>query len=137
MLKCLIAIVLVSVAVSVPASSAAADRLPACARGLATLEFDPSALLPLTTPNPIAPAIRAAMRYERPLNRPLVTSAILATADPERGLQAKTACGARVWRRTVVVYVTDRAMLPSQSLSQRVFFVGRVRSGYRVWQIVH
>ncbi len=43
----------------------------------------------------------------------------------------------RVWQRTVVVYVTARAMLPSQSLSQGVYFVGRFANGYPVWQVVH
>jgi len=28
-------------------------------------------------------------------------------------------------------------MLPAQSASQRVYFVGRFRSGYHIWQIVH
>jgi hypothetical protein len=43
----------------------------------------------------------------------------------------------KTWRRTVVVYVVDRAFLPSQSASQRVLFVGRTRAGYRVWQRAH
>ena len=50
---------------------------------------------------------------------------------------AKAECGARVWRRTVVVYITLRAFLPSASLSERVSFVSRFRTGYRVWQIVY
>ena len=54
-----------------------------------------------------------------------------------RGPEAKFECGARVWRRTVVVYITLRAFLPSASLSERVVFVGRFKSGYRVWQVVH
>jgi hypothetical protein len=40
-------------------------------------------------------------------------------------------------RRTVVVYVTLRALEPSASLSEDVFYVGRFRPGYRVWQVVH
>jgi hypothetical protein len=28
-------------------------------------------------------------------------------------------------------------MLPAQSASQRVYFVGRFTTGYRVWQVVH
>ncbi len=40
-------------------------------------------------------------------------------------------------RRTVVVYITLRAMLPSASLSQRVSFVSRFRTGWRVWEIAH
>ena len=42
-----------------------------------------------------------------------------------------------MWRRTVVVYVTLRRFEPSGSLSENVFFVGRFRTGYRVWQVVH
>jgi hypothetical protein len=42
-----------------------------------------------------------------------------------------------VWRRTVVVYLTLRAFEPSASLSQKVYFVGRFRAGYRVWEVVH
>jgi len=49
----------------------------------------------------------------------------------------KLECGARVWRRTVVVYITLRGFLPSASLSERVSFVSRFRTGYRVWEIAH
>jgi hypothetical protein len=66
-----------------------------------------------------------------------VTLADLATVDRGRGREAKFACGRRVWRRTVVVYVTLRALEPSASLSEKVFFVGRFRAGYRVWEVVH
>ncbi len=104
---------------------------------MTTVRFDPGALLPLTAGDTIARAARAALRLERPANRPVVAAARLATADRWRGPEAKYACGTRVWRRTVVVYVTDRALLPAQSASERVFFVGRVASGYRVWQVVH
>jgi hypothetical protein len=93
-------------------------------------------LLPLTA-NPIGPAAAAALRRERPADRPRVVSAALATDDRGRGAEAKFECGARVWRRTVVVYITLRAFLPSASLSERVDFVGRLKNGYRVWQVVH
>jgi hypothetical protein len=93
-------------------------------------------LLPLTA-NAIGPATRAALRRERPSERPRVVSAALATDDRGRGSEAKFECGARVWRRTVVVYITLRAYLPSASLSERVDFVGRFKGGYRVWQVVH
>jgi hypothetical protein len=93
-------------------------------------------LLPLTA-NPIGPATAAALRHPRPADRPRVVSAALAPDDRERGPEAKFECGARVWRRTVVVYITLRAYLPSASLSERVVFVGRFRGGYRVWQVVH
>jgi len=71
------------------------------------------------------------------MDRPQVVSASFAPTDRGRGPEAKFECGARVWRRTVVVYVTLRAFLPSASLSEKVFFVGRFRGGYRVWQVVH
>lgn len=119
------------------AVSAGAGRSPICTRGNTTVEVDPRGLLPLTSANPIGPASKAALRYANPADKPQVVSAILATMDQQRGPQAKFSCGTRVWRRTVVVYVTDRSMLPAQSASQRVFFVGRFKTGYRVWQIVH
>lgn len=77
------------------------------------------------------------MRYEKPAYQPQVRGALLATADRQRGLQAKFSCGTRAWQRTIVVYILERAMLPAQSASQRVYFVGRFRSGYDVWQVVH
>jgi hypothetical protein len=118
---------------SVEASS---GRSPICTRGSTTVEVDPRGLLPLVGSNPIGPATAAAMRHGQRTGQPQVVSAALATLDAQRGPQAKFACGARVWRRTVVVYVTDRAILPAQSASQRVFFVGRFKTGYKVWQVV-
>ena len=96
----------------------------------------PSALLPLGA-NSIGPAVAATLRADPAKNRPQVTGAMLAPADVQRGSQAKAQCGSTVWQRTVVVYVTDRALLPAQSLSQRVVFVGRTATGYRIWQRVH
>jgi hypothetical protein len=119
------------------AKSGEARRSPICTRGNTTVEVDPRGLLPLTGVNPIAPATTAALRHTEPSNRPQVTSTILATVDRERGPQARFACGPLVWRRTVVVYIRERALLPAESASQRVFFVGRFRAGYRVWQVVH
>jgi hypothetical protein len=103
---------------------------------MVTVQRGPRYLLPLT-PNSVGLAATAALRDTRPADRPQVAVADLATADRGRGPEAKFACGTRVWRRTVVVYVTLRAFLPSASLSERVVFVGRLRSGYRVWQVVH
>jgi hypothetical protein len=110
---------------------------PICTRGNTTVEVDPRGLLPLTGVNPIGSATNAALRYMRASSRPQVVSAALATRDQQRGRQAKFSCGRRVWQRSVVVYITARAALPAQSASQRVFFVGRFKSGYRVWQVVH
>ncbi|HLX31974.1 MAG TPA: hypothetical protein VKR79_04315 [Gaiellaceae bacterium] len=132
-----VAVLVVTVATAtalVPTSRA--GRSPICTRGLTTVERDPRNLLPLTA-NPIGPAVRAALRYTRPSARPQVTSADLAAVDHSRGSGAKSECGTRVWRRTVVVYVTLRAFEPSASLSENVFYVGRFRGGYRVWQVVH
>jgi hypothetical protein len=114
------------ITVTAVAPASRAHRSGACTRRL----------LPLTA-NAIGPATRAALRRERPAARPQVASADLATADRERGGEAKFECGARAWRRTVVVYITLRAFLPSASLSERVDFVGRFKGGYRVWQVVH
>lgn len=124
----------VATAQAAPASRM--GRSPICTRGLVSVERDPRRLLPLTD-DPIRPAASAALRYTRRADRPLVTRADLATADHDRGGGAKFECGARVWRRTVVVYVTLRRFEPSGSLSENVFFVGRFRTGYRVWQVVH
>jgi hypothetical protein len=122
---------------AVCAGSAGAARSPICTHGLVTVEVDPRGLLPLTGTNPVGPAIAATLRYVSPASQPQVTGALLAVDDANRGPSAKVSCGARVWRRTVVVYITGRAMLPSQSLSQGVYFVGRFKTGYHVWQVVH
>jgi hypothetical protein len=115
----------------------AAARSPACTRGQTDIERDPRGLLPLSDMNPIGASAAAALRYEQKASRPQVRAATFAIADRERGAEAKYSCGVRVWRRTIVVYVLDRAMLPAQSASQRVYFVGRFNGGYQVWQVVH
>jgi hypothetical protein len=71
------------------------------------------------------------------MEKPLVVTATLATADRERRPTARSECGRRVWQRTVVVYIKLRAFAPSASLSERVDFVGCFRDGYHVWQVVH
>ncbi len=117
-------------------SVALAGTSPICTRGMTTVEVDPRGLLPLKA-NPIAPATTAALRYTNPAGNPQVISADLATVDRQRGGEAAYECGTRVWRRTVVVYITLRAFKNSASLSEGVFFVGRLKTGYRVWQVVH
>ena len=129
-------VVLAVITVTVVAPASRSDRLPICTRGMDAVQRDPRRLLPLTA-NAIGPASVAALRETRRADRPRVVLADLATADRGRGPEAKFACGTRVWRRTVVVYVTLRAFLASASLSERVVFVGRFKSGYRVWQVVH
>ncbi len=96
----------------------------------------PHGTLPLEA-NSIAPATRAALAREKPSSRGQVTGALFASMDPSRGGPARTQCGRRAWRRTVVVYIDLRAFHPSASLSKRVTYVARFRNGYRVWQIVH
>jgi hypothetical protein len=87
--------------------------------------------------NPIGPAAAAALAADPTKNRPQVTGAIVAASDPQRGPQVRVECGERIARRTVVVYITDRALLPAESASQRVVLVGRTKSGYDVWRRVH
>jgi hypothetical protein len=125
---------LIAVAVAFAAGEGGAPAT--CTRGITTVEIDPRGLLALTA-NPIGPAATAALRFAGAAGRPQVVSADLATVDRERGGEARYECGTRVWRRTVVVYVTLRAFTNSASLSEKVFFVGRFKTGYRVWQVVH
>ena len=132
----LTAVVLAVITVTAVAPASRTDRSPICTRGMDTVQRDPRHLLPLTA-NAIGPASAAALHETRRADRPRVILADLATADRGRGPEAKFACGTRVWRRTVVVYITLRAFLPSASLSERVDFVGRFKGGYRVWQVVH
>ena len=69
--------------------------------------------------NPIFPAVTAALIADQTKNRPQVTAAAIASYDTVRGPQVKFECGPQVQARTVVVYITDRSLLPSQSASQR------------------
>jgi hypothetical protein len=138
LLTAISAITVLSAALAmVPLATEAKSALasPICKHGLTTIRRDPRLLLPLE-PNSVAAAASAALRLERPSSKPWISGAALATADTERGPEAKTDCGRRVWQRTVVVYITLRAF-GSASLSERVDFVGRFRDGYHVWQIVH
>jgi hypothetical protein len=127
------ALALTAMAASRPALAAIS---PICTRGPTTVARDPRGLLPLTSDS-IGPSAAAALAAERAAAKPQVVSAILAIADHERGPEARFECGARVWRLTVVVYITLRAFKQSASLSQRVDFVGRFANGYHVWQVVH
>lgn len=124
MFKPLLAIVAAALALSGAGGSSRSSG--ACPRGA----------LPLAA-NSIAPASRAALAREKPSSRGQVTGALFASTDPQRGGPARTQCGRRIWKRTVVVYIDLRAFHPSASLSERVSYVARFRGGYRVWQIVH
>lgn len=128
---------LVFVVAAVAATQVAGARAPICTRGLTKVERDPRGLLPISGANPIGAATTAALLYEHMASQPQVRAASVAVADRERGPEARFSCGERVWRRTIVVYILERAMLPAQSASQRVYFVGRFASGYHVWQVVH
>ena len=133
----LVTAALATAVLAVTKDSVTAARSPICTRGQTTVERDPRGLLPLTDMNPIGAAAAAALRYGHKTSRPQVRGAVFAIADQQRGPQARYSCGVRAWQRTIVVYVLDRAGLPAQSVSQRVYFVGRFRSGYHVWQVVH
>jgi hypothetical protein len=124
-------------ALAASAGSLQAMQSPICTHGLTYLERDPRGLLPLGA-DPISPSAAAAFRFGGSKGRPLVTRAMPATADHGRGRALKYECNNRVWHRTVVVYVTLRAALRSSaSIAEEVFYVGRFRGGYRVWQVVH
>jgi hypothetical protein len=116
----------IGLAAAAGAGPAAATRPSLC----------PSTLLPLAR-NALTASKSAALHATSRAARPVVVSADRATADRDRGGEAKRDCGKQVWSRTVVVYLTLRAYEPSASLSERVVFVGRFDDGYRVWQIVH
>jgi len=125
MFKPLLAIVAVALALS-GAGGSSRWSTAACPRGA----------LPLLA-NSIAPASRAALAREKAASHGQVTGALFASMDPTRGAPARTQCGRRTWRRTIVVYIDLRAFHPSASLSERVSYVARFSRGYRVWQIVH
>jgi hypothetical protein len=135
--KVLVTAALLAAVFPMGVGSISAGRSPLCKRGQTSVERDPRGLLLISGIDPIGAATAAALRHERRSYRPQVRGALLATMDRERGTSAKYSCGTRVWQRTIVVYIVERAMLPAQSASQRVYFVGRFRSGYHVWQVVH
>jgi hypothetical protein len=118
--------------VAAHADASHTSRVVSTAHGAAC----PKGLLPLTR-NSIGPAVAAALAQDEATNRPQVTAAAIAARDTGRGAQVRSECGMNVQSRTVDVYITDRALLPSESASQRVLFVGRTRAGYSVWKRAH
>ena len=100
----------------------------------------PTALLSLGR-NPVAQASRVALEGERKRDRPQVIGAVVATTDFFRSQQVVTRCGRRVASRSVVVSMRRRAFLSgpdqSASLSQSTVVVGRFKSGWRVWDVLH
>jgi hypothetical protein len=107
-----------------------AQPCPASARGI----------LPLR-PNSVAQAARRALVFDKapPGVKPgtEVMASDRSAFAGARGGEVKFICGAAVARRTVVVQLLFPWLLPSQSLSQGVVFVGRFHGGYRVWYVAH
>jgi len=97
---------------------------------------DPRKLLQLD-PSPLERAMAAGIRFERAKDKPIALGASLAVVDPRKGPGVKRECGARVWNRTVVVYVGLTALSAKQKRSHPILFVGRFPGGYRVWQVVY
>ena len=128
----LIATLAAAAAVGVAAPAPAAHS-PVCGGGKTTVLRDPRRLRPLD-PSPLEKAMAAAAKFEPARLKPLPVGASLALVDPRRGPAVKKECGARVWNRTVIVYMTLRALPPKRS--QSVLYVGRFPGGYRVWQVV-
>lgn len=93
---------------------------------------------PLPLPaDAVAVAARVALEAERAGDRPRIINAALADHDGPRGGEVRHDCGRRVWHRTVAVAIDLRRYHPSASLSSRVSFVARRKSGYRVYAIGH
>lgn len=120
------AVTAVAPAATSRAKSAASST---CARGLASAEVDPSGLLPLTR-HPLGPATSAALLFLGRSVTPQAATARVATVGSERRLAARFACGAAVLDRTIVVRLHLCAALPA-----KVYYVGRFRTGYRVWRV--
>jgi len=85
----------------------------------------------------VAVAARAALRAERPADRPRILSAGLADRGGPRGRMVRGTCGRRAWERTVAVAIELRRHRPSASLSERVSFVARTDRGYVVYALGH
>jgi len=85
----------------------------------------------------VAAAAHAALRAERPGDRPRILSAGLAHHGGPRGEMVRGNCGRRVWQRTVAVAIDLRRFHPSASLSERVSFVARTAEGYTVYALGH
>ena len=87
-------------------------------------------------------AFAAVVRYNRkdPTFKPGLLrrdSIRLAPRADARGEQVAVECGAAVAARTFVVMTTRTDLLPSQSLSQGVYFVSRVSGLFVVWLQAH
>jgi hypothetical protein len=100
---------------------------------------DTTALRPDAVAGATEAALAQAARLYEETNRQhaLVTKAVLATADRDRGGYARTTCGRRIQARTVVVYLDFPAERPSASLSQGVAAVSPTSRGYVAWARLH
>ena len=132
-----VALAPVAAAVAANASDDKPVRTAAPARSAASC---PMKLLSLGA-NPIGPASRAALRAERPVDRPQIRDAAIASLNFDRSPQVTHNCGRRIAARSIVVTILRRAYQSgpkqSASLSQGVVVVGRFRSGWRVWDVLH
>jgi hypothetical protein len=128
------AIVVICASLCVVSSAVAAGGQTSLMMGMhrAPSNVCPTGALPLG-PAAVASAARVVLSHTRISLRPIVDSATLASDDRERGGEVRTLCGIRAQRRTVVVYLRDRALGRDQSLAQSVYFVSRSPAGYRVW----
>jgi hypothetical protein len=94
-------------------------------------------------PDAVAGATEAALAQGARLytgtnrTRALVTKAIRATADPDRGDYARIKCGRTIQARSVVVYLEFPAERPSASLAQGVLVVSSTSRGYVAWARLH
>jgi len=85
----------------------------------------------------VAAASRVALTTERSDDRPRIIAAGLADHGAPREEMVLASCGRHIWHRTVAVAIDLRRHHPSASLSERVSFVARTRSGYAVFAIGH
>lgn len=134
----LLALVIAALAAGSP--QAAGDARPVVAGAAPSFIYDGESCpeRPRALPaNAVAVASRVALGHEHPDQRPRVVAAKLADHRATRGGAVRTYCGRRAWHRTVVVEIDLRYWHPSASLSQRVSYVARTDSGYRVYALGH
>lgn len=120
-----------------PATRAAQPQPAAAAAGLGRCPTHPLPLPPEAVARGADQArIQAPVLYRGSGPAVVVRSALAPYAGP-RGDEVNAQCGARVFRRTVVVDLFFPKMLPSASLSQGTVFVSLSGTGYQVWEVAH
>jgi dienelactone hydrolase len=89
--------------------------------------------------DPLSPAVRVALARERPVDKPQVIAAGIATTGVGRGEQVAAMCGRAIASRSVAVAIHRRAYGPgrSASLAEGAMFVARFGTGWRVWYVAH